>query len=53
MAPAEVLVVGDRLDTDIEAGKRAGCPTWLVLSGVESTLPDGQSGSADVTGLIA
>ncbi|RYG44700.1 HAD-IIA family hydrolase [bacterium] len=50
--PEEVLVVGDRLDTDIEAGKAAGCPTWLVLSGVEPALPDGQPGSADVTGLL-
>ncbi|RYG39605.1 HAD family hydrolase [bacterium] len=53
LQPESVLVVGDRLDTDIEAGKAAGCPTWLVLSGVEPTLPVGQAGSADVTGLLA
>jgi glycerol 3-phosphatase-2 len=28
------LVVGDRLDTDIEGAVRAGCPSLLVLTGV-------------------
>jgi 4-nitrophenyl phosphatase len=33
--PAEqVLAVGDRLDTDILGGQRAGCRTALVLSGI-------------------
>lgn len=35
-APAETLAVGDRLETDILGGQRAGCPTALVLSGVTS-----------------
>ena len=30
----EVLVVGDRLDTDITGGIRAGCKTGLVFTGV-------------------
>lgn len=34
VAPAETLAVGDRLETDILGGQRAGCPTMLVLSGV-------------------
>jgi len=32
----ETLVVGDRLETDIAAGKAVGCPTALVLSGVST-----------------
>lgn len=32
----ETLVVGDRLETDIAAGQRVGCPTALVLSGVST-----------------
>ena len=41
--PEDCLVVGDRLDTDIELGARAGMTTALVLSGVtdEATLADG------------
>lgn len=34
--PQETLVIGDRLDTDILGGQRAGMRTALVLSGVSS-----------------
>lgn len=34
LSPEEVLVVGDRLETDILGGQRAKCQTALVLSGV-------------------
>ena len=47
----ETLVVGDRLDTDIESGQRAGCPVHLVLSGVETVAPLGMAHSLDVNGL--
>jgi 4-nitrophenyl phosphatase len=52
LEPSEALVVGDRIDTDIESGRRAGCDTFLVLTGVEATLPEGQLGASDVTGLV-
>ncbi len=32
--PEDVLVIGDRLDTDIELGRRAGMTTAVVLSGI-------------------
>ena len=34
--PAETLVVGDRLETDIAGGKRVGMQTALLLTGVTS-----------------
>jgi 4-nitrophenyl phosphatase len=34
--PQETLVVGDRLETDILGGQRAGCKTALVLSGIST-----------------
>lgn len=36
VSPAETLVVGDRVETDILGGQNAGCKTALVLSGVTS-----------------
>jgi len=42
VSPAQTLVIGDRLETDIKAGQSAGCKTGLVLSGV-STLADLQA----------
>lgn len=35
--PAETLVIGDRLETDILGGQQIGCLTALVLSGVSSS----------------
>lgn len=36
IAPDRILAVGDRLDTDIEGAIRAGMPSALVLTGVDS-----------------
>jgi glycerol-1-phosphatase len=54
------LVVGDRLDTDIEGAAAVGCPSLLVLSGVTTpaellAAPPGQRPdylARDVTGLL-
>ncbi|MCX7622569.1 MAG: HAD-IIA family hydrolase [Thermomicrobium sp.] len=51
VAPEELLVVGDRLDTDVLAGKRAGALTALVLTGV-STEQDAASGSVQPDAVI-
>ncbi len=40
--PGETLMVGDRLETDILGGQRAGCYTAQVLSGV-STRAEGEA----------
>lgn len=52
VAPEDALVVGDRPETDLLAGTRAGCPTHLVLCGVTQTAPLGCSSSADLSGLL-
>jgi len=36
LAPHQVAMIGDRLDTDVVGGRRAGLRTILVLSGVTS-----------------
>jgi 4-nitrophenyl phosphatase len=43
-APFETAMLGDRLNTDIEGGKKAGMQTILVLSGV-STLANVENSS--------
>lgn len=43
VSPSETIVVGDRIDTDIEAGRQARTATFLVLSGVTPVLPEGYS----------
>jgi len=50
--PANALVVGDRMENDILSGDRAGCPTFLVLTGVSKTAPVGQAFAPDMRGLI-
>jgi 4-nitrophenyl phosphatase len=51
--PRATLVVGDRVETDIVAGERAGCSVHLVLTGVTRSAPPGVAWSADLTGVLA
>lgn len=52
VAPSETLMIGDRVDTDIEAGLRAGVSTHLVLTGVTGEAPDGIASSPDLWGVL-
>lgn len=49
---SDALVVGDRLETDIQCGVNAGCDTHLVLCGVCKEAPQGLSWSEDLSGLL-
>jgi 4-nitrophenyl phosphatase len=51
-SPEEALVVGDRPETDLECGRRAGCATHLVLCGITERAQPGQPHSADLSGLL-
>jgi 4-nitrophenyl phosphatase len=50
-SPAETLVVGDRLDTDIACARAAGCAALLVLTGVTAAAPPGVDWAPDLSGL--
>jgi 4-nitrophenyl phosphatase len=50
--PQDALVVGDRVETDIVAGQRAGCAVHLVLTGVATSAPAGVAWSPDLTGVL-
>ncbi len=41
LQPAECIVIGDRMETDIAAGEAAGCQTALVLTGATTSPPGG------------
>jgi HAD superfamily hydrolase (TIGR01450 family) len=49
----EIIIVGDRYETDVLAGKNAGLKTWMVLTGVTKKLPDGQPGGSTLSELLS
>lgn len=51
-SPADTVMVGDRYDTDIECGLRAGTRVHLVLTGIESGPVGDVPWSPDVRGLL-
>lgn len=52
VAASDCVLVGDRPETDLECGRRLGCQTHLVLTGVVSEPPSGQAFSPDLRGLL-
>lgn len=52
IGPDETLVVGDRPDTDLEAGLAAGCRVHLVLTGI-ARQPSDQPWSDDLRGVVS
>lgn len=46
LPPEQVVCVGDRLDTDIAAGKQAGCQVFVVDTGVTPSIPAGLPGGS-------
>lgn len=50
--PEDAIVVGDRFETDILAGRAAGCATLLVLSGVTRMAPEGETSAPTLQALL-
>lgn len=52
LPPEEALLVGDRVETDIECGLRAGVPVLLVMTGVTSEPPQSVPSAPDLRALL-
>lgn len=53
VGPEDTIVVGDRVETDMLAGRAAGCDTLIVLTGVTKEAPEGERSTPTLRALLS